>query len=341
MKLKSKLSMSLKALPVSMLILALAGVTGCSTTGQMDSTASNVEQAGKARGTAVSAEFPYKSKYVDVLGSRMHYIDEGTGDPILFIHGQPTSSYLWRNVIPEVKPYGRVIAVDLIGFGKSDKPDIEYRFVDHARYVDAFIKKLGLKQVTLVIHDWGSALGFQYAMRNEGNIKGLAFMEAIILPIPGYEAMPEQVRKMMQAFRSKDTGWELIVNQNMFIEKLMPSMVMRKLSEAEMNHYRAPFISTASRKPIWRWPNELPIGGQPADVAGIVTDYGKWLQNTSVPKLLIYAKPGALITEEMKIWCEQNLKNLKTSYVGEGLHFIQEDHPREIGAAIANWYQTL
>ena len=318
-------------------MLILAGSVACSAKKNVTESVNNT----KLPVSAVSPIFPYKSKYIEVLGSRMHYIDEGTGDPILFIHGQPTSSYLWRNVMPEVKPYGRIIAVDLIGMGKSDKPDIDYRFVDHARYIDGFIQKLGLKNITLVIHDWGSALGFHYAKRHENNVKGIAFMEAIILPIPSYAAMPEQVRKMMQAFRTPDVGWDMIVNQNMFIEKLMPSMMLRKLTEEEMNHYREPFVNPANRKPLWRWPNELAIGGQPEDVAGIINSYGVWLQQTGVPKLLVYAKPGALITDEMRAWCEKNLKNLKTVYVGEGLHFIQEDHPHEIGMAVAQWYRSL
>ncbi|MFQ5796172.1 MAG: haloalkane dehalogenase [Candidatus Bipolaricaulia bacterium] len=218
----------------------------------------------------ISADFPYKSNYVEVLGSKMHYVDEGEGDPILFLHGQPTSSYLWRNIVPHLTSLGRCIALDLIGFGKSDKPDIEYRFFDHVKYVEGFIETMGLKNITLVIHDWGSALGFYYAMRHEDNVKGIAFMEAILMPIASWEDFPKDFQEIFRAFRTPDVGWDMLVNQNMFVEQLVPGAAMRKLTEEEMNHYREPFKDPSSRKPVWRWPNELPIEGEPADVVEAV-----------------------------------------------------------------------
>jgi haloalkane dehalogenase len=239
----------------------------------------------------ISAEFPFESNYVEVLGSQMHYIDEGEGDPILFIHGNPTSSYLWRNIIPYVEPYGRAIAVDLIGMGKSDKPDIGYRFVDHAKYLEAFIEKLDLKNITLVVHDWGSALGFNYAMQNEDNVKGIAFMEAFLMPLT-WNGFPENVKEIFQTIRTPESGYDLIVNKNFFVEQLLPNAILRNLTEEEMNQYREPFKTVESRKPTWVWPNEIPIDGKPADVHKIVTDYNQWLQETELPKLLFYAYPG-------------------------------------------------
>src|ERR671918_1125690 len=259
----------------------------------------------------ISAEFPFKSNYVEVLGSKMHYIDEGEGDPIFFIHGNPTSSYLWRNIIPFVEPHGRVIAVDLIGMGKSDKPVIDYRFVDHANYLDGFIEKLGLKNITLVVHDWGSALGFNYAMRHEDNVKGIAFMEAILTPLT-WDGFPNNAKKIFQSIRTPDVGYDLIVNKNFFVEQLLPSAILRNLTVEEMNQYREPFKTVDSRKPTWVWPNEIPIDGKPADVYQIVTDYNQWLQETELPKILFYASPGAITNASAGDWSKANLKNLQT-----------------------------
>jgi len=289
----------------------------------------------------ISPDFPFKSNYIEVKGSKLHYVDEGSGDPILFLHGNPTSSYLWRNIIPYMIPKARCVAPDLIGFGKSDKPDIEYRFFDHVKYVEGFIEKMDLKNVTLVMHDWGSALGFHYAMRHENNIKGIAFMEAILMPIPSWEMFPEVAREMFQGFRTTEVGWDMIVNKNMFIEKLMPIGVVRKLTEEEMNHYREPFKDPASRKPMWRWPNEIPIEGEPADVVEIVETYNKRLQQSELPKLLFYANPGALLQQPLVEWCQQNLKNLKTVDIGPGSHYLQEDNPDLIGSELADWYKNL
>ena len=289
----------------------------------------------------ISADFPYKPNYIEVHGSRMHYVDEGTGDPVLFLHGNPTSSYLWRNIIPYVTPLARCIAPDLIGMGKSDKPDIEYRFFDHVKYVEGFIEKMGLKNITLVIHDWGSALGFHYAMRHESNVKDLAFMEAIVLPVPSWEMFPSEVKEIFQGFRTPDVGWDMVVNKNMFIELILPGSIVRKLSAEEMNHYREPFKEPSSRKPVWRWPNELPIEGEPADVVKTVETYNRWFQKTNLPKLLFYGNPGALIKALVLEWCKQHLKHLKTVDIGPGIHYLQEDNPHLIGRELAEWYKNL
>lgn len=287
----------------------------------------------------ISAAFPFESKWVEVHGSRMHYVEQGSGDPVLFLHGNPTSSYLWRNIIPHVSPLGRCIAPDLIGMGKSDKPDLEYRFVNHAKYVDGFIEALGLRNITLVIHDWGSALGFHYARRNEANLKGIAFMEAIVRPLT-WEEWPEQAKAMFQAFRTPGTGEQMIMDNNMFVEATLPGAMLRKMSDEEMNRYREPYPDRESRRPLWRWPNEIPIDGEPADVHEIVRAYSEWLGTSQVPKLLIWAQPGAIM-RELRGWCEKNIANLKVVEVGAGVHFLQEDDPHGIGEAIAAWMKEL
>ncbi len=244
--------------------------------------------------------------------------------------------------MPHVTPYARAIAPDLIGMGRSDKPDIEYRFFDHVKYVEDFIEELGLQNITLVIHDWGSALGFYYAMRNQTNVKGIAFMEAILTPVPSWEDFPDPGREVFQGFRTPEVGWDMIVTQNMFVEQLLGgSGVARKLSESEMDHYRGPFRELSSRKPVWRWPNELPIAGEPKDVVETVTAYNQGLQKSELPKLLFHATPGFFFGAPVVEWSIQNLKNLKTVDIGAGVHFLQEDNPHLIGSELANWYRGI
>ena len=291
--------------------------------------------------SAISAEFPFDSHHVTVHGSRMHYIETGDGDPILFLHGNPTSSYLWRNIIPHVTHLGRAIAPDLIGFGDSDKPDLEYRFFDHVKYVDGFIEALELRNVTLVIHDWGSALGFYYGMRHEDNVKGIAFMESIVAPVHSWDDMHPDFRALFQAFRSPEKGWEMIVEQNFFVEQILPGAIVRDLTAEEMDRYREPFLDPASRKPVWRWPNEIPIEGSPPDVVEAVTAYNGWLQDSRLPKLLFHARPGTLMREPVVEWCRANMLNLETVDIGRGIHFVQEDSPDEIGRGLSEWIERL
>jgi len=288
----------------------------------------------------ISSEFRFTSRFIEVNGSNIHFIEEGTGDPIVFIHGNPTSSYLWRNIIPYLTPHGRCIALDLIGMGKSDKPEIDYRLVDHINYVEGFIEKMELTNITFVIHDWGSALGFHYAMHHESNIKGLSFMEAI-LKSAKWDNFPKDFKMGFKLFRTPVIGWLMIVGMNIFVEQILPKAIVRKLSEAEKNHYRAPYKHLKDRKPLWRWPNEIPIEGQPADVTKIVEHYNRKLQESELPKLLFFAQPGGILRSTMVTWCKQNLKNFKTVDIGPGIHFLQEDNPHLIGSELAQWYKGL
>jgi haloalkane dehalogenase len=288
----------------------------------------------------ISAEFPFPSKYIEILGSKIHYIDVGEGDPVLYLHGNPTSSYLWRNVIPHMIPHARCIAMDLIGFGKSDKPDIGYRIKDHYRYVEGFIDALGLNNLTLVIHDWGSALGFHYAMQNENNVKGIAFMEAIIKSM-SWDEMPADFRMGFKMFRTPLLGWLMIVGMNVFVKQLLPQAIVRKLTAEEKKRYLEPFKNLSDRKPLWIFPNEIPIEGKPADVDEMVSAYNIWLQGTDIKKLLFHAHPGGIITSESVKWCRDNLKNLEIVDIGPGIHYLQEDNPHLIGEELARWYKGL
>ncbi len=288
------------------------------------------------------SDFKYPSKYEDVLGSKMHYVESGEGDPILFLHGQPTWSYLWRNVMPELEGQGRLIALYLIGYGLSDKPDIAYEMTDHIKYIDQFIEQMGLKNITLVIHDWGSFFGFHYAMRNPDNVRGIAFMEAILFPVPSYDAFEDQAREFFQALRSsQETAENMMVEQNLFIEGVLPMMTVRTLSEDEHNAYRQPWLDPASRKILCKFPQNLCIGGEPKAINDMQQTYMTWLQETEIPKLAIYAEPGLLLPEEMATWCQDNMPNCQVAKVGPGLHYIQEDCPREIGQAPSAWLRSI
>lgn len=286
----------------------------------------------------IGDRFDFPPRYVDVLGSKLHYVEAGPSDaaPVLFLHGNPTSSYLWRNIIPHVAKHARCIAPDLIGFGKSDKPDIAYRFEDHVRYIDRFIEALGLETLTLVIHDWGSAIGLNWARRHPSRVAGIAMME-FISPVKSWNDWPEGIRPLFQTFRTPGAGRELIVEQNVFIEKVLPGAVVRGLTEAEMQHYRAPFLEPASRQPMLSFPNDLPIEGQPADVVEAARAYMDWLGTSPVPKLLFWATPGILVSPGDAARYAQDMPNLRCVDIGPGLHYLQEDNPDLIGRSIADW----
>lgn len=292
----------------------------------------------------ISAEFKFDKQRVSVLDAQMAYVDVGEtgGETVVFLHGNPTSSYLWRNIIPHVAEKARCIAPDLIGMGDSQKlPELEYRFIDHRRYLDAFLDAVVPEgKITLVIHDWGSALGFDWARRNEQRVAGLAFME-FITPVASWNEFPEVGRDLFRSFRATETGRELLIEQNFFIEKVLPGGVVRKLGETEMNHYRAPFLEAESREPLYRFPNELPIEGEPKDVFAIAEQYNEWLLSNDLPKLFFWAKPGALITEEKAAWYAARLRNTRSVAIGAGKHFVQEDNPHLIGREIADWLSTF
>ena len=282
--------------------------------------------------TPIPTADPYERKRIAVLDAEMAYVDTGEGDPVVFLHGNPTSSYLWRNVIPHVEPHARCFAPDLVGMGDSGPaPNGSYRFVDHARYLDAWFEALGLDEnVTLVGHDWGSALGFYWARRNPGRVSGLAYMEAIVRPL-SWEEWPES-RGVFQAMRS-EKGEELVLEANSFVELILPSAVLRELTEEEMEVYRRPYPTEESRRPTLVWPRELPIDGEPEDVVEIVDGYSRWLAESEVPKLFVNAEPGTILTGAQREFC-RSWPNQDEVTV-RGSHFVQEDSPREIGEAVA------
>lgn len=330
--------------------LSVLGLSACSfmvpadTQGgaaQADVQGNRKESLGYKLPTAtISAAFPFESKYLDVRGSRMHYVDEGQGDPVIFIHGNPTSSYLWRNIIPYVTDHHRAIAIDLIGMGKSDKPDIGYTFREHYQYVEAFIEKQGLRNITFVVHDWGATLGFEYARGHPDRVKSIAFMEGVLpptFPQPSFEAMGEDMGGLFRTLKDPVKGREMVIDNNGFVEQLLPAFTNRPLGDAEMTVYRAPYTRAGSRTPTLIWPLEIPIGGQPADTTATLKSIEEFMSATGFPILLLYASPGAVVPPAAVPWYENKIKNLETVYIGPGLHFVQEDQPEAIGRALKDW----
>ena len=292
----------------------------------------------------ISAEMPYEKKYQEVNGKKIAYVEVGEGDPIVLLHGNPTSSYLWRNVIPELAGKGRVIAPDLIGQGDSDKlPASEgperYTFLTVYGYLDGLLQAIGAAtNVTLVIHDWGSGLGFYWAQQHPDAVRGIAYMEGIVCPV-SWEDWPEGARGIFQGFRS-DKGEDLVLQRNMFVDAVLPGSVMRGLGEEEMQHYRAPFLTPDDRQPTLNWPRQIPISGEPADMVALVGSYGQWMaSNESLPKLFINAEPGSILTGKPREFC-RTWPN-QTEVTVKGTHFIQEDSPVEIGQAVAAWLESL
>jgi len=294
-----------------------------------------------------SVQAPQK-KRIKVFDKRMACVDMGSGDPIVFLHGNPTSSYLWRNIMPHLVEQARCIAPDLIGMGDSDKiPDSDagpsdskrYDYDVHREFLDAALEALNIgDRVTLVLHDWGSALGFDWASRHPGRIKGIAYMEAIVRPLT-WDEWPEPSRPLFQALRS-DAGETLILEKNVFIERILPASIQRQLTDAEREAYRAPFSETGEdRRVMLSWPRALPIDEEPADVVEIVRAYADWMAGNKIPKLFINAEPGAILVGPQREFC-RGWGN-QTEITVPGIHFIQEDSPNEIGHAIATWHQAL
>jgi haloalkane dehalogenase len=279
---------------------------------------------------------------VNVLDSTMAYREAGDREaPVaLFLHGNPTSSYIWRNILPLIAPVAHCIAPDLIGFGQSGKPEVEYRFADHVRYLDAFLDQAGITSAYLVAQDWGSGLAFHLAARKPEFIRGLAFME-FIRPMPAWNDFhPDQV-ETFQGFRTPGVGEEMILKNNLFVEGVLPAATVRKLTEEEMAVYRAPFLTPESRRPVWRFPNELPIAGEPADVYALVEEAHRVLAESTYPKLLFVGNPGALISPAFAENFARRLKNCKVVQLATGLHYLQEDHPDVIGNNVREWLIDL
>ena len=286
------------------------------------------------------SEAPLAKKTIDVRGRRMAYHERGEGLPVLFLHGNPTSSYLWRDVIPQLEGRGRLIAPDLIGMGSSAKlpnvgPDT-YRFTTHRDFLWAFIDAVIGKSepVALVVHDWGSALGFDWANNHRERVRGIAYMEAIVRPIAGWEEWSAAATPVFQGFRS-DKGEQMILDRNLFVERVLPGSVLRKLSDAEMAEYRKPFLEREDRWPTLTWPRQIPIAGEPADVVEIAAAYSQWMAANDVPKLFVNAEPGAILIGVLRDFC-RTWRN-QTEVTVPGSHFIQEDSGAAIGRAIADW----
>ena len=291
----------------------------------------------------MSVSIPQKKK-IQVLDKKMAYVEIGKGAPIVFQHGNPTSSYLWRNIMPHLKNHGRCIAIDLIGMGDSDKLDNSgpdrYTFFEHRRYLDAALDALEINNnVTLVLHDWGSALGFDWANRHRDSIKGIAYMEALTQPIDTWDEWPENARNIFQALRSP-AGEELVLEKNIFVERILPSSILRDLTEKEMEQYRLPYTEPGeSRRPTLSWSRQIPVAGEPAEIVALVRDYGLWLAASDVPKLFINADPGSILIGAQREFCRRWPNQREVTVAGA--HFIQEDSPIEIGQAIADWVLTL
>lgn len=282
----------------------------------------------------------HPTQFATIKGKRMAYVEMGEGMPVLFLHGNPTSSYLWRNIMPHVCPGYRAIAPDLIGMGQSDKlddpgPD-SYRFVEHRAYLDALLEEIMPEErVCLVIHDWGSALGFDWARRNAERVAGICFMEGIVAPIASWDHWNEQAKPVFQGLRSS-SGEDMILNKNLFIERILPGSILRDLSDEEMAVYRRPFANPGEdRRPTLTWPRQIPIEGQPEDVNAIVADYANWLPRTDFPKLFVNAEPGAILLDHARA-IVRSWRNV-TEVTVPGSHFIQEDSPHEIGLALRDW----
>jgi haloalkane dehalogenase len=279
---------------------------------------------------------------LSVLGSTMAYREVGNPEaPVaLFLHGNPTSSYVWRNILPLVAPIAHCIAPDLIGFGQSGKPDIEYRFADHVRYLDAFLANAGISSAFVIAQDWGTALAFHLAARGPEFIRGLAFME-FIRPMPTWKDFHADAIETFQKFRTPGVGEEMILEGNAFVEEVLPSATVRKLTDEEMSVYRAPFPTPESRRPTWRFPNELPIAGHPADVYSTLEKTHRALAQSSYAKLLFVGNPGALISPAFAESFGKGLKNCRVLQLGSGIHYLQEDHPEVIGTTIKEWLIDL
>ena len=293
----------------------------------------------QARPSVISKEDPFPRKRIDVLDSFLATIDldQDAGSPVVFLHGNPTHSYVWRNVIRHVRGLGRIVAPDLIGMGASGRPAIAYRFFDHARYLDAFLNALQLDQITFVAHDWGVALALHWMTRNESRVRGIAMSEGVLAPTPTWEDFPPGGRATFRAFRTPGVGEAMILDNNHFIERSLPAAILRSLAPEELCAYRQPFRKREDRLPMLVWPRELPIAGEPADVVSVVETSLRALCNSPIPKLLLTGDPGALVKRPLVEWCKLNIPSLEIASVGPSIHYPQEDQPEAFGTALAEW----
>ena len=292
----------------------------------------------------ISPTVAYEGKYIEVFGARMHYYDEGVGDVYVFVHGNPSSSYLWRNVMPHVIPHGRCIFVDLIGMGKSEKlRDTDYTFFTQAKYLEGLIDALGIGEYNFVLHDWGGALGFYLAMKSQQRVKAIAFMEPVMFT-QSWADFPSRWEGVFKLFRSSAfANWLFLGVFNLFINGIYQTLVTRKLTKEEKRQWAAPYPTIASRKAVRDWPRQIPLDGQPQDVHEAFEFFLDELQKSTIPKLLVHVSPGVNITADKLAWCRQHLQDLETRYVeveGENSHYIQEDNPRGVGLALAEWMQA-
>ncbi len=285
----------------------------------------------------------HSKKNMKVFDKNMSYVEMGQGNTILFLHGNPTSSYLWRNIMPYMKEKGRCIAPDLIGMGDSDKLENKsagtYTFIEHRKWLDELLNLLDIgNKVILVVHDWGSALGFDWAKRNQDRVAGIAYMEGIVRPLKNWDEWPSSSAPIFQGFRS-EAGEKLVMEKNIFVEKVLPGSVLRGLTEEEMEVYRRPFNIPEDRRPTLDWPNQIPIEGHPKDVTEIAKSYSEYLSTSNVPKLFVNAEPGAILVGEQREFCRSwpNQQEITVS----GSHFIQEDSPDLIGKGILDWLLSI
>jgi haloalkane dehalogenase len=291
----------------------------------------------------VGKEYPFNARYITVNHHRMHYIDQGTGDPVVFLHGNPTWSYIFRNIIPYAEPSNRCIAVDLIGMGRSDKPDIGYTFLEHVDYVTRFIETLGLDNIVLVGHDWGAAIGLQYALHHPGKIRAVAMIEpqALYPNNTWSDFSPPEARELFQTLRDPDKGWPFMRDNSVFIEGMTTTIVNRPIAPEEHGQYREPFRSPENRKPMWVFPNQIPIEGSPTEVIEAVEARNAWFTASPIPKLLFYATPGCTVRKPQLDWCRSHLHNLTLSHIGNGFHYLPEENPHAIGRELQRWLDEI
>ncbi|NQX64178.1 haloalkane dehalogenase [Paenibacillus qinlingensis] len=291
----------------------------------------------------IGKEYPFESRYMTVNGNQLHYIEVGSGDPVLFLHGNPTWSYTFRNIIPYVEESRRCIAVDLIGMGRSDKTGIGCTFLEHVDYVTRFIEQLALDSLTLVVHDWGAAIGLQYASNHPNKIKAVVMLEpqALYPNMSWSDFSPPEAQPLFQKLRDPEEGWPFMRDNSVFIEGMTNTIINRTISTEELEYYREPFRKLEDRRPMWVFPNQIPIEGHPSEVVEAVNARNAWFTITPVPKLLFYATPGCTVREPQLDWCRKHLLNLTLFDIGKGFHHLAEENPHAIGQELQRWLQQI